>query len=61
MAERAHVVTQIGVYDGEGWRTHAPPGDVCAGCSDQQAGRWVPVSECLEALADYERWKGGLM
>lgn len=50
MTAREHVPIQIGTHDRNGWRTHAVPGDVCAGCSDSQAGRWVPVSQCPEAM-----------
>lgn len=50
-----HVWLQIGTHDQEGYRTHAPPGDVCAACSDPDAGRWVPISQCGQAMADYER------
>lgn len=49
-----HAPTQIGTHDREGWRTHMVPGDVCAGCSDAEAGHWVPISQCPQALAIYE-------
>lgn len=49
-----HKPMQIGTHDREGWRTHSIPGDVCAGCSDPDSGRWVPISQCMEALAAYE-------
>lgn len=59
-----HVPYQIGTRDDEGWRTHAIPGDVCLGCSNPCAGRWVPVSQCPAALAklnaddaDFDRWQ----
>lgn len=48
----SHTWIQIGTRDAEGYRTHSTPGDVCADCSDPQRGLWVPVSECLGALAD---------
>lgn len=47
----AHRPMQIGTHDAEGWRTHTIPGDVCEACSDPATGRWVPVSQCPEALA----------
>jgi hypothetical protein len=50
----SHIPGQVGTHDAEGWRTHTTPGDVCLGCSDADAGRWVPVSECPTALATYE-------
>lgn len=50
-----HEPMQIGTHHADGSRTHAPPGDVCASCSDPEAGRWVPVSQCPEALAEWER------
>lgn len=46
-----HIPHQIGARDREGWRTFQTPGDVCLGCSDPEAGRWVAVSECGPALA----------
>lgn len=46
-----HQPGQIGTHDAEGWRTHQTPGDVCLTCSDAEAGHWVPVSACPEALA----------
>ena len=49
-----HVPIQIGTHDAEGYRTHAVPADVCLGCSDPSAGRWVPVSQCASALAVLE-------
>lgn len=33
---------------------HAPHGDVCMGCSDPHAGRWVPVSRCGLAMTAFE-------
>lgn len=48
-----HYPAQIGTHHRDGSRTHAPPGEVCAGCSDQQAGRWVPVNECPQAWEVY--------
>jgi hypothetical protein len=42
----AHVPVQIGTRDEEGHRTFDVPGDVCEGCSDPDAGRWVPVNQC---------------
>lgn len=50
-----HVPGQVGTHDAEGFRTHMIPGDVCLGCSDLDAGRWVAVSECPTALRVYER------
>lgn len=50
-----HVPGQIGTHDAEGYRTHAPPGDVCVACSDSSVGHWVPVSQCALALAAFER------
>lgn len=49
-----HVPGTIGDRDREGWRTFQTPGDVCLGCSDPAAGRWVPVTQCETALAIYE-------
>lgn len=49
-----HVPYQIGTHNREGWRTFQTPGDVCLGCSDPDAGRWVAVSECGTALAIFE-------
>jgi hypothetical protein len=46
-----HVPWQVGTRDAEGWRTFQTPGDVCLGCSDPEAGRWVPVIDCDVALA----------
>lgn len=46
-----HVPVEIGGYDEDGRRTFAPIGQVCAGCSDSVAGRWVPVSDCPTAWA----------
>lgn len=46
-----HSPIQIGTHDAEGYRTHAIPGDVCLDCSSPVAGRWVPVSQCPQALA----------
>jgi len=46
-----HRPHQIGTHDAEGFRTHSIPGDVCLGCSDPGAGRWVPISQCPRALA----------
>lgn len=34
--------------------TFQTPGDVCLGCSDPDAGRWVAASECETALAIFE-------
>lgn len=48
---RKHVPSQIGTHDAEGFRTHMTPGDVCLGCSDPASGRWVPVSQCPQAMA----------
>jgi hypothetical protein len=54
-----HYPAQIGTHeideDGFERRTHAPPGEVCAGCSDEDAGRWVPVNQCPQAWAVFER------
>jgi hypothetical protein len=47
--ERQHVLCQIGTHDADGHRTHQVPGDVCWACSDLDAGRWVPISECPRA------------
>jgi hypothetical protein len=33
-----------------------PRGDVCAACSDPEAGIWVPVSFCPEAKEDSDRY-----
>lgn len=33
--------------DGTPMSRHAPPGDVCMGCSDPHVGRWVPLSQCM--------------
>lgn len=49
-----HVPGQIGTHDAEGWRTFQTPGDVCLGCSDADAGHWVPVTECGISLAIFE-------
>jgi hypothetical protein len=56
-----HVPMQIGTHDAEGRRTFAPPGDVCAGCSDPGVGRWVPVSQCPDALSEWERQQAELL
>jgi hypothetical protein len=50
-----HVPTMIGTHAEDGTRTHAPPGEVCAGCSDPTIGRWVPVSDCALAVAAREQ------
>lgn len=50
-----HYPAQIGTHDEDGSRTHRTPGEVCAGCSDEAAGRWVPVNECPIAWDIYER------
>lgn len=50
-----HVWRRIGTHDAEGWRTFQRPGDVCLGCSDPEAGHWVPISECRPAMLDYQR------
>jgi hypothetical protein len=47
----AHTPAQIGVHHEDGSRTHAPPGEVCTGCSDPRSGRWVPVNDCPIAYA----------
>lgn len=47
--EPLHEPMQIGTRDAQGHRTHAPPGDVCGTCSDPDAGRWVPISQCPSA------------
>lgn len=49
--EIEHYPVQIGTRDAEGYRTFGTPGDVCSACSDPEAGRWVPVSQCPTALA----------
>lgn len=49
---RRHVPYQIGTHDREGWRTREVPSDVCLGCSDPCAGRWVPVNDCPDAYDD---------
>jgi hypothetical protein len=51
MPPAQHRPHQIGTHDGEGYRTHTIPGDVCLDCSDPAAGRWVPISQCPRALA----------
>lgn len=33
---------------------HGVPADVCWGCSDQERGHWVPVSQCAVALTRYD-------
>lgn len=30
---------------------HSTPAEVCWGCSDQETGRWVPVTQCPQAAA----------
>lgn len=50
-----HVPIQLGTHDRDGYRTHAIPGDACHGCSDPLTGRWVPISDCPEALAALDR------
>lgn len=30
---------------------HSIPAEVCWECSDEQEGRWVPVTECPQAAA----------
>jgi hypothetical protein len=30
---------------------HATPAEVCWTCSDEESGRWVPVTQCPEARA----------
>lgn len=54
MAAQKHVPMQIGAHDRDGWRTHMPPGDVCAACSNSETGLWVPISQCAQAMAAYE-------
>jgi hypothetical protein len=49
-----HLPMQIGTRDAEGYRTFSTPGDVCSTCSDEQAGRWVPVTDCPVALAMHD-------
>jgi hypothetical protein len=49
-----HVPGCVGDRDRDGWRTFETPGDVCLGCSDVEAGHWVPVSDCPTALAIFE-------
>lgn len=51
---KKHEPMQIGTRDAEGNRTFAPPGDVCAACSDPETGLWVPVSQCPPALTVWE-------
>lgn len=46
-----HRPFQIGTHDGEGFRTHTIPGDVCLDCSTPRMGHWVPISQCSQALA----------
>jgi hypothetical protein len=53
--ETEHYPAQIGTHDAKGDRTHSMPGEVCAACSDADAGRWVPVSGCSIAWAVFER------
>lgn len=55
-----HVPQQIGTRDGDSRRTHRRPGDVCATCSDPDAGRWVPISQCPSAwrAAAVAGWPG---
>lgn len=48
-----HYPAQIDTHDAEGMRTFGPIGEVCAGCSDQDAGRWVPVDQCPTAWRIY--------
>lgn len=50
-----HYPAQIGKYDEEGWRSFGPIGEVCAGCSDEERGVWVPVSYCEIAWAKFQR------
>lgn len=55
-----HLPVQIGTHNEDGSRTFSPPGEVCLGCSDPDAGRWVPVNQCPVAMAQVER-DGGLV
>lgn len=50
-----HLPGEIGTRDREGYRTFAPPGDVCMGCSDSRTGRWVPVSQCGLAMTAFDK------
>jgi hypothetical protein len=50
-----HVWKQIDTHNRDGWRLFSTPGDMCAACSDPDAGDWVPVAHCRTALADFIR------
>jgi hypothetical protein len=54
-----HRVGWIGDRDAEGNRTFGGIGEVCLGCSDPVAGRWVPRSFCSVADAEGAPWEGG--
>lgn len=39
---------------------HSVPAEVCWGCSDEDAGRWVPVTQCTTARAQMAEGPGSL-
>lgn len=50
MGVSEHVMLEINID------TWPAVGDVCAACSDPDAGIWVPVSFCPEAKADADSY-----